>query len=238
MSEPLAEQFDATKHFDASRSSAYDDKIRRVVPGYDAMHEMAHFLLRAHVAEHAKVLVVGAGTGKESITYALANPSWAITGIDPTEHMLSIAVQTAAHHQLAGRVNLHLGTLQTLESSPPFDAATSILVMQFLPDDGAKENFLREIAAHLKPKARLVLVDLEGTKASPEFNEFIAVWKAHQLATRADRADVEKDFEHIVRDIQFVPQPRIEELLHRAGFGHVRKFYSAFLFGGYVAERQ
>jgi tRNA (cmo5U34)-methyltransferase len=209
------------------------------------MHEMAHFLLRAHVAEHAKVLVVGAGTGKESISYALANPSWTIMGIDPTEHMLSIAAQRAAHHQLTGRVNLHLGTLQTLKSSRPFDAATSILVMQFLPDDGAKENFLREIAARLKPKAQspkpkasLVLVDLEGTRASPEFNEFIAVWKAQQLATRADRTDVEKDFEHIVGDIQFVPQSRIEELLHLAGFGHVRKFYSAFLFGGYVAERQ
>lgn len=96
----------------------------------------------------------------------------------------------------------------------------------------------REIATRLKPKARLVLVDLEGAKASPEFNEFIVVWKAHQLVTRADRTDVEKDFEHIVRDIQFVPQLRIEELLHRAGFGNVRKFYSALLFGGYVAERQ
>ena len=93
-------------------------------------------------------------------------------------------------------------------------------------------------ASSLKPKARLVLVDLEGTKGSPEFNEFIAVWKEHQLATRADRTDVEKDFEHIVSDIQFVPQSRIEELFHRAGFRNVRKFYSAFLFGGYVAERQ
>lgn len=233
----MNENFDVTRHFDIKRSNGYERKIRRVVPGYEAMHEMAHFLLKAQLPEQARILVLGAGTGQEVISYALANPGWIITGVDPTESMLTVAHQQVAALNLADRVQLHLGYLDSLEAASLFEAATSILVMQFLADDGSKETYLRIIASRLKPQARLILVDLEGEKGSDEFETFAASWKGHQLGTRTDRAEVEKDFDHILRDIQFVPQQRIVELLESAGFTQVRKFYQAFLFGGYVAEK-
>lgn len=233
----MNENFEVTKHFDLERSNGYEQKIRCVVPGYEAMHEMAHSLLKTHLPEQASVLVVGAGTGQEVISYALANPGWKVTGVDPTESMLTMARQQVDERKLAERVQLHLGYLDSLESSSPFEAATSILVMQFLADDGSKESYLRSIASRLKSQARLILVDLEGEKGTDEFEVFAASWKSQQLGTRTDRADVEKDFDHILRDIQFVPQRRIEELLTVCGFVKVRKFYQAFLLGGYVAEK-
>jgi hypothetical protein len=36
------------------------------------------------------------------------------------------------------------GTLEALPATPRFAAAVSLLVMHFLPDDGAKERYLRE----------------------------------------------------------------------------------------------
>src|SRR5262245_38780329 len=143
----MTENFDATKHFDARRSNGYEQKIRQIVPGYEAMHEMAHFLLRTRLLDHAKVLVLGAGTGQEVVAYALANPGWAITGVDPTETMLAVARQQVADHNLNDRVRLHLGYLDSLKETSLFDAATSILVMQFLADDGGKEAYLRGIAS-------------------------------------------------------------------------------------------
>ncbi len=63
-------------------------------------------------------------------------------------------------------------------------------------------------------------------------------WKAHQYGTREDTEQVKVDFEHINRDLHFVPSMRIEALLNNAGFTEVQKFYQAYLFGGYIATKQ
>jgi len=111
-------------------------------------------------------------------------------------------------------------------------------IMQFLPDNGEKQAYLNEISKRLSVGAKFILVDLEGDQCSDNFNLLMSAWKAHQYGTREDTEQVKVDFEHINRDLHFVPSMRIEALLNNAGFTEVQKFYKAYLFGGYIATKQ
>ena len=238
METPMAEKhFDANKHFSEHYSSVYDEKIRKVIPGYQVIHELVRYLLEDNLPSTAKVLIAGAGTGQEILAYSKSNPEWLLVGFDPAEPMLSVAKQMVKNSNLEKRVKLIQGFIHDVDESG-FDAATTILVMQFLPDNGAKQQYLNEISSRLKSGAKLILVDLEGNKESVEYKLFISAWKAHQLSTRNDVQQVIEDFEHVDRDVQFVPQHRIEDLLNNAGFSNIQKFYKAYLFGGYIATKK
>lgn len=229
--------FDATKHFDAQRASVYDSKIRKVVPGYETMHDLSLSLLHHHFPAQAHILVAGAGTGQEVIACAQVNPAWQITGVDPTDKMLSIAKIHVEYANLAERVDLHLGEVKDLPPEVHFDAATSILVMQFLPDNGGKKGYLREIASRLKPGGKFIVIDLVGDKAAKEFEVFLSSWKARQLRLGEDAEEVQKEFEHILRDIGFITENRMSDLLQEAGFRNIGKFFQAYLFCGWIAEK-
>lgn len=232
------QQFDATKHFDAKRANAYEAKIRRIVPGYEAMHDLSlHLLLNALPAQ-ANILVSGAGTGHEILSYTQANPAWRITGVDPTEKMLSVAVERVKEQGVSERVSLKQGEAKDLPPGPCFEAATSILVMQFIPDDGAKKEYLVELSSRLQPGAKFIIIDLVGDKTTPAFGLLLSAWEARQLRMDKDKEEVGKDFAHIRRDIQFIPEERMHALLQEAGFQEIHKFFQSYLFSGWIAEKR
>ncbi|BAY86692.1 hypothetical protein NIES267_62030 [Calothrix parasitica NIES-267] len=66
--------------------SEYDEMARLVLPGYEAMHQMALACLRAKLPDEANLLVVGAGTGMELVKFAEGNSNWKILGVDPSEN--------------------------------------------------------------------------------------------------------------------------------------------------------
>ena len=137
------------------------------------------------------------------------------------------------------RVSLHTGYLDSLPKTELMDAATLLLVMHFLADDGSKLELLKNIAQRLKPGAKLVLADLYGDKSAPYFSQFTQAWQTFYFSQLDDgtRAKIEPNFETLINNsIYFIPEARIIELLQLAGFERVSKFYNAFLFGGWIAE--
>jgi tRNA (cmo5U34)-methyltransferase len=231
------QQFDATEHFDEKRANVYESGIRRIVPGYEVMHDLSLNLLHNYLPPQAHILISGAGTGQEVLSYSLASPGWQITGVDPTEKMLSVAIEQVTKQGLDDRVNLIQGQAKDLPPKSRFDAATSILVMQFIPDDGSKKDYLSEISSRLKPKAKFIIVDLVGDKNTPEFSMFLSTWEARQLLMGEDKEKVKKDFEHVKRDLQFITETRMNDLLQEVGFKEIHKFFQSYLFSGWVAER-
>ena len=230
------QEFDAHQHFDAEKASVYDQHIRLAVPGYEALHETALALLQNRLSDDAHVLIVGAGTGHEALSLALAQPQWHITGVDPSDAMLSVARQRIAKRRLEDRVCLQIGHVQDVESSH-LDAATVILVMQFLPDDGSKRELLTEISKRLKPDGYIILVDLAGDRGTPDYERLLLAWKTRLLNGGQSPADSDKMFAHVDRDIHFIPESRITTLLQEAGFGKAQKFFQALLFNGWVAQK-
>ena len=225
--------------FDRDRANNYDLDIRKAIPGYEALHDMAQSLLDTSLPQSARLLVVGSGTGMELINFCTKNPQWFLTGVEPSEEMMLIAKQRLGKTKFLERVSLHTGYIDSLPKTDPMDAATLILVMHFLPDDGSKLQLLREIGRRLKPEAELIIADLHGDKSAPYFAKFKQAWQHLYFSKLDGNAQIEAraNFEEaIAKSIHFVTEDRIIELLENAGYTNITKFYNAFLFGGWTAE--
>lgn len=68
--------------FNGELSNEYDDLSEKIIPGYHSLYELAHHLLRDKLDKAARILVAGAGTGKEIIDCLQNNPHWYIIGFD------------------------------------------------------------------------------------------------------------------------------------------------------------
>ncbi len=226
-------QSEVTEKFDQTFAKKYEDKVRATVPGYDKVHEMALSFMQRGVDSRAHILVAGAGCGMELFTMGTARLGWTFVGVDPAEKMLEIATHRVEISGLSKRVVLRQGLVSTLPPEPVFDGATSILVMHFLDDYEGKAAFLRDLAKQLRPGSPLVLVDLYGNPGSKEFSRLYSAWKNYLSHNEYDHTGLDNEMEMI----HFVPDIRIRQLFHEAGFTDVSQFYGAYLFGGWVAPR-
>jgi tRNA (cmo5U34)-methyltransferase len=230
---------EAKIEFDRDRATQYDLDIRRAIPGYESLHGMAQSLLQTSLNVSAKLLVVGSGTGMELVSYSKTNSAWSLTGVEPSLEMMAIAKSELTNRGLQERVNLHTGFLNSLPATELMDGATLILVMHFLPDDGAKLQLLQDIAQRLKPGAKLILADLYGDRSATYFSQFIQAWQGLYFSQLDEESKVKAEANFatsIQNSIYFVTEARITELLEATGFNQVTRFYNAFLFGGWIAE--
>lgn len=65
--------------FNQERADQYDFDIRKVIPGYEALHDMAQGLLENSFSSSANLLVAGSVTGIEPMNYGWQNPRWLLT---------------------------------------------------------------------------------------------------------------------------------------------------------------
>ena len=230
--------FDPAKFFDRDRAVSYDQRIRKAIPGYEDLHSMGATFLQLHLPQEARILVVGAGTGAEILSLSAASPQWQLTGVDPAADMIAIARAAVGANNLSDRVQLHIGFTHELPASETYDAATLMLVMHFVADDGEKLQLLQSITQRLKPGALLILADIYGDKTSAQFAHLMAAWKHRMLARQVPPEKVEEQFQFIMSELNVVPEPRIVELLQEAGFQAVERFYTALMYGGWVARFQ
>ncbi|WP_462137558.1 class I SAM-dependent methyltransferase [Candidatus Mycalebacterium sp.] len=228
---------DPASHFDRERAEGYDHRVRYLIPGYSVIHELSKSLLESCLSARAKILVAGAGTGNEAIFLAGDNPDWKITGFDPAPEMIKIARSKVDEKGLGGRISLVEGFVPSVKKKPLFDAATAILVMHFLPDDGSKDRFAHEISKRLKPGAKFILADLEGDTKSENFRMLVSAWKRHLLSVVEDSKKVEETFENIMKNVKFRPESRIRKILKNAGFEKTDKFFQGYLTSGYIAVK-
>lgn len=216
-------------------TSEYDEMARIALPGYEAMHTMALSILKSHLPKTANLLIVGAGTGMELIHYSQSNPQWSFLGIDPSANMLQIARTKIEQHNLSERITLQQTYTHELPSTPLYDAATSILVMHFIPDD-SKLAFLQSVAQRLKQGAPFILVDIFGKKGAPEFERIITYIQSYWQEMGRTEANIKEMIATFEKGIYPVEEARVYELLQQAGFTNVIRFYTGIWVGGWVAS--
>jgi len=217
----------------------YDKFIRLFCGAYEEMFKLTHCYLRAILPKQAKILVAGAGTGMEILEFAPGNPGWSFCGVDPSADMLDLAEKKISERNLAGEIELRKGYVYDLKEEESFDAATCILVMHFLKDDGAKVELLESICKRIKPGAPFVLIDGFGEPGSTDFEKIKEAWKNYPIISGVPRETVENIFnEVIMKTVQFVPESRIMQLLETAGFTRVSKYFSGFLYGGWMGYKK
>jgi tRNA (cmo5U34)-methyltransferase len=213
----------------AAAIASYAQEAPRKVPGLADLHRMAMLLLAEHAPGAARILVVGAGGGMETLALAQAQPNWRFTGVDPSAAMLDLARGTVA--PVADRVTLIEGTVDQAPDAP-FDGATCILTLHHIDRD-ARLHTLQQIRRRLKPGARLVIAGHSAPGPDPER------WMTRSVAF-GDRSGL--DWEKAAATARMMAErlpllaPADEEhLLVEAGFADVALFYAAFSFRGWVA---
>ena len=220
----------------APPADEYAQLARKFIPGYDGLYSLAQILLAEELPEQAEILVVGAGGGKELMTFGKAFPAARLTGVDPSEKMLVVAKNLMARAGFASRVTLHQGTVDQLEAGT-FDAATAMLVMHFLPDDGAKLDFLKAIHSRLKPGAKFVLADGCFDKRAADFPRNLARYQDHAKLNGVPEEILAEAVTMLTKYVHFVPEEREVALLREAGFDHVNRFFHALWVRAWVMIR-
>lgn len=214
----------------------YENLARKFIPGYDGLYSLTQTFLSIYLPDEADVLIVGAGGGKKILTFGRAFPQMEFVGVDPSEKMLAVAQEKVEKENFSSRVRLHRGTIQDLDAKE-FDAATALLVMHFLPDDGEKLNFLKGNAARLKPNARLIIADVCADKSSAEFDFLLRAYLKHAELNETPPEMLEEAPQRIVESLNCVSEKRELELLREAGFGEILPFYQGLWFRGWLAAK-
>jgi tRNA (cmo5U34)-methyltransferase len=222
-------------HFDDPvHVQRYAEGPGRFVPGYKAMQQMAAQLLAETAGQGAEILVLGAGGGLEIEAFAAAQPSWRFTGLDPSVEMLKQAKRVVGAAGAADRVRWVHGYIPDAPEGP-FDGASCLLTLHFLPDDGEKLAALRIIRDRLKPGGRFVVADLCLDKQADDYEMRLGRYGRFAVDSGADAQDVAETQQRVSNVLHSVPPTREEALLAEAGFLYIDLFYAGLSWRGWSA---
>lgn len=210
--------------------AGYDDHIRKLIPGYELVHQQIDAILTAELPETAHILVVGCGTGYE-LTYLLAHhPQWQITAIDPSRAMLEQAQNTIRSIAGAERVQFIQADTQSLESLS--------LLMRHWPfwwriySHAGQSRFFQDICQRLKPGGVFLSYDLmqPETLAEQQVLQHVAVQQG--LTVRQS----EKMIAHLDDDFELVSAEQTKDVLTKVGFKSCRVYCQIMNYYGFCTK--
>ncbi|WP_168378919.1 class I SAM-dependent methyltransferase [Acinetobacter cumulans] len=209
---------------------SYDAHIRKLIPGYELVHQQIQAVLNCYVAEDAHVLIIGCGTGYE-LGYLMAlNPTWSFTVTELSENMLNQTRQSVEAAGQLHRVKFVLGSHTTFEQASCFDAALSILVTHFILLS-EKTNFLAKAFELLKPQGIFVSFDLMQTHSRFEQHILPEFCKMQGLSA----LQATKMMQRLEDDFELISQQHYQSLLREIGFDQINCFSQIFSYAAYCA---
>jgi tRNA (cmo5U34)-methyltransferase len=223
--------------FEDQKLPDLDDYVKlaeQFIPGRRAIFTIVEASFLELVGDGpARILVVGAGGGEEILRLGGGNAAWSFVGVDTYEPMVDLARRRLAASPVGSRSQVHTATIAQLAETR-FDAATCILTAHFVPDDGSKLAFLKDIHARLKPGAPLAIVDGVGVNGEPQTELLRRIWKRHAVLNGADPEVAAKNAENFAK-VAVVSAAREEELLASAGFKDLVPIFRGLAIKGWLA---
>ena len=219
---------------DPERARQYIEKgPPAFAPGHAGLMQMIAVLLGETMPADGTLLVIGAGGGLETRYLAGVERQWRFVGVDPAAPMLDLARATAG--EVAGdRLILIEGVVADAPDGP-FEAATCILVLGLVPDDGAKLELLREARRRLKSGAPFILVDQCLDRSAPDFARRLDRYAAYARLSGVESDVVANAKAGVAALGTMVPAQRDEQLLAEAGFTATELFYLGMAWRGWIA---
>ncbi len=221
--------------FDEKNAASYDERFAPLA----AMTQALHLLMRGlwqELPEQARILCVGAGTGAEMMALAPHFPGWHFTAVDPSGPMLAICRRKAEAAGFAHRCSFHEGYLESLPRGEPFDAASCVLVSQFLLDREARISLFRDIASRLRPGGWMISADLAADLDRAPGSELLEQWMRLIRLTGASAEQCHQLRTAYRRDVSVVPPARIESILAEAGFARSLEIYHSLLLHAWASR--
>ncbi|MEM9528046.1 MAG: class I SAM-dependent methyltransferase, partial [Bacteroidota bacterium] len=218
--------------FSGQRAFNYDNFVQAYIPYYQSLQNLLPKLIAGKMpVSDAPILVAGSGTGAELLSLANRHPNWILEGIDPSPEMV---VQARDKLRNYNNVRLMEGYVSDLPLEPHYRAATLLLVLHFVPDDGAKSSLLKELANRMLPGAPLVILDIFGS--TTELAQNLEVLRA-MMPPVADPEAVDNRLRTLPDRIEHVPEERLYELLLNNGFSIPQRFFQAAIYGGWISKK-
>ncbi|MBC7805498.1 MAG: class I SAM-dependent methyltransferase [Akkermansiaceae bacterium] len=222
--------------FDQKMASSYDERWAKLAPTRDALHLLIRLILSDLPAD-ARILCVGVGTGSELIYLAEAFTAWHFTAVDPATAMLDICRQRAEASGIASRCTFHDGYLDSLPATDSFDAATCLLVSQFILQREERREFFREIASRLRIGGYLINADITSDTSTPAFQGLLAVWLQMMRYTGVPEESLAKIPATLGRDVTVLPRHEIEAIIAAGGFEPPVLFSQSLLIHSWYSRR-
>lgn len=203
--------------FGPEHAAAYDQRFAKLAALRDALHMLISAVF-ADLPVEARILCVGAGTGHELIYLAQKFPQWRFAVVEPSAPMLEICRRKAEECGITSRCVFHEGYLDSLPPMAAFDAATSLLVSQFILAPEARAGFFRAIADRLRPGGYLASADLASDTASATYQNLLEVWIRLMRETGSPPEQLEKLRVAYGRDVAVLAVEQVSSLIASAGF--------------------
>ena len=221
---------DKVEIFEKERASGYNQFVETWIPNYHYFLDQLPGLLRHTVKKD--LLVVGCGTGNEIERFLQTPGYWQITGVDPSPDMIA-----QAREKLQGRNNIELveGLVSDLDLSRKYGAATLLLVLHFLKDNGEKLNLLTGIADRLTPCAPFIMLDITGDEKQIKNNlNILRLLLPDGLA----EDQITNRLSRIENELYPVSEQRISELFAEAGFEPPVRFFQSAVYMGWMTKKK
>lgn len=215
--------------FENERATGYNQFVRTWIPNYDYFLDNLPIWLSDTTDKD--LLVVGCGTGNEVERFVNTSENWKVTGIDPSSEMLAQAQSRFGENP---NVTLMGGLLNDLPTTKKYGAATLVLILHFLKDDGSKLELLKDIALRLSEGASLIMLDITGTK-NQLLNNLELLKKSVQ--GKAEDEEIEARIERIATKLHYVSEDRLVSLCVEAGFEKPLRFFQNNIYMGWIAVR-
>lgn len=221
--------------FGENQAAAYDQRFAKLAPLREALYLMMKTIL-ADLPADARILCVGAGTGLELAALSQHFPGWRFTAVEPSTPMLKICQQRVDQLGITSRCNFHGGYLDSLPPGETFDAATSLLVSQFVLEREQRRNFFRQIAARLQPGGYLVSSDLAGRIGSEDYEHQLDVWLMLMEHAGIPSDMVQNMRTAYGRDVSILPPEDIGALIASSGFEEPVHFLQTMMIHGWFTR--
>jgi len=216
--------------FENERATGYNQFVETWIPNYHYFLDRLPKLLRE--TKQKDLLVVGCGTGNEIERFVHAPEHWKITGIDPSPEMIKQARQKLQTYE---NVTLIEGLLANLDPERTYGAATLLLVLHFLDDNGNKLNLLKDIAERLVLGAPFVILDITGDKNKIRQN--LKILKL-LLPDGLDEEQISNRLNRIETELFTVSEERLSELCTAAGFEPPLRFFQSSIYMGWLTKKK
>jgi tRNA (cmo5U34)-methyltransferase len=152
--------------------------------------------------------------------------------------MLEVCRRKADERGITARCVFHCGYLDSLPPSAAFDAATSLLVSQFILAPESRTEFFRGIATRLRPGGYLASADLASDTSSAAYQSLLDVWIRLMRETGSAPEQLERLRVTYGRDVAVLPVEQISSIIASGGFGTPVLFLQTGLIHAWYAQRE
>ena len=127
--------------------------------------------------------------------------------------------------------------METLTETEPFDAATCLLVSQFILDLNERAGFFAAIADRLRPEGILVAADLASGTGAGDFETLLWLWMTTTNRGEPTAEQVERARAAYARDVAILSPAAVATIIEAGGFTPPVQIFQAGLLHAWCTQR-